>query len=36
MVMWLSAALAAIALSVSATVRSETDHVSTSADGLRA
>lgn len=36
MVMWLSAALAAIALSVSVTVRAETDHVSTSADGLRA
>jgi general secretion pathway protein K len=36
MVMWLSAALAAIALSVSATVRAETEHISTSADGLRA
>ena len=36
MVLWLSAALAAIALSVSATVRAETDRVSTSADGLRA
>src|SRR5579871_4906932 len=36
MTMWLSAALAAIALSVSATVRAETEHVSTSADGLRA
>ena len=36
MVMWLSAALAAIGLAVSSTVRSETDHVSTSADGLRA
>src|SRR5579871_6869465 len=36
MTMWLSAALAAIALSVSATVRAETEHVSTAADGLRA
>jgi general secretion pathway protein K len=36
MVLWLSAALAAIALSVSVTVRAETEHVSTSADGLRA
>jgi general secretion pathway protein K len=36
MVLWLSAALAAIALSVSATVRAETEHVSTAADGLRA
>jgi len=35
-VLWLSAALAAIAFSVSSTVRSETDRVSTSADGLRA
>lgn len=35
-VLWLSAGLAAIALSVSTTVRSETDRVSTSADGLRA
>jgi general secretion pathway protein K len=36
MVMWLSAALAAIALSISVTVRAETEHVSTAADGLRA
>ncbi len=36
MVLWLSAALAAIAFSVSTTVRAETDRVSTSADGLRA
>lgn len=35
-VLWISAALAAIAFSVSATVRSETGRVSTSADGLRA
>ena len=35
-VLWLSAALAAIALSVAATVRAETGRVSTSADGLRA
>jgi general secretion pathway protein K len=35
-VLWLSAALAAIAFSVSTTVRSETDRVSTAADGLRA
>ncbi len=35
-VLWLSAALAAIAFSVSSTVRAETDRVSTSADGLRA
>jgi general secretion pathway protein K len=35
-VLWLSAALAAIALSVSTTVRAETDHTSTVADGLRA
>ena len=35
-VLWLSAALAAIALSVSTTVRTETDHTSTVADGLRA
>jgi general secretion pathway protein K len=35
-VLWLSAGLAAIALSVSATVRSETDRVSTSGEGLRA
>jgi general secretion pathway protein K len=35
-VLWLSAALAAIAFSVSSTVRAETERVSTSADGLRA
>ena len=35
-VLWLSAALAAIAFSVSTTVRAETDRVSTAADGLRA
>jgi general secretion pathway protein K len=35
-VLWMAAALAAIAFSVSSTVRSETDRVSTSADGLRA
>ena len=35
-VLWLSAALAAIALSVSTTVRAETEHTSTVADGLRA
>src|SRR5438105_1428698 len=35
-VLWTSAALAAIALSVASTVRSETDRVSTAADGLRA
>lgn len=35
-VLWLSAGLAAIALSVSANVRSETDRVSTAGDGLRA
>ena len=35
-VLWMSAALAAIAFSISSTVRSETDRVSTSADGLRA
>jgi general secretion pathway protein K len=35
-VLWASAALAAIALSVASTVRSETDRVSTAADGLRA
>ncbi len=34
-VLWLSAALAAIAFSVSTSVRSETDRVSTAADGLR-
>jgi len=35
-VLWLSAALAAIAFSVATTVRAETDRVSTAADGLRA
>jgi general secretion pathway protein K len=35
-VLWLSAALAAIAFSVSTTVRSETDRASTAMDGLRA
>ncbi|SRR5579883_432168 len=35
-VLWMSAALAAIALALSTTVRSETDRVGTSADGLRA
>ena len=35
-VLWLSAALAAIAFSVSTTVRSETDRVASSASGLRA
>jgi general secretion pathway protein K len=35
-VLWLSAALATIAFAISATVRSETGRVSTSADGLRA
>jgi general secretion pathway protein K len=35
-VLWLSAALAAIAFSVSSTVRAETERVSTAADGLRA
>jgi general secretion pathway protein K len=35
-VLWMSAALAAIAFSISSTVRSETDRVSTAADGLRA
>ena len=34
-VLWMSAALAAIAFSVSATVRSETDRVSTSSDSMR-
>lgn len=34
-VLWLSAALAAIAFSVSSSVRAETDRVSTAADGLR-
>lgn len=35
-VLWISAALSAIAWSVSTTVRSETERVSTAADGLRA
>ena len=35
-VMWMSAALAAIAFSVSASIRAEIDRVSTNADGLRA
>src|SRR3984893_10734184 len=35
-VLWLSAGLAAIAVSVSSNVRSETDRVSTSGEGLRA
>lgn len=35
-VMWMSAALAAIGFAVSARVLSETDHVSATADGLRA
>jgi general secretion pathway protein K len=35
-VLWLSAALAAIALSVSTTVRAEIEHTSTVSDGLRA
>ena len=35
-VLWLSAALAAIGVAVATTVRSETDRVSTSSDGLRA
>jgi general secretion pathway protein K len=35
-VLWLSAALAAIAFSVSSTVRTETERVSTTSDGLRA
>lgn len=35
-VLWLSAALAAIAFSVATSVRAETDRVSTAADGLRA
>src|SRR5262249_55970206 len=34
-VLWLSAGLAAIAFSLSTTVRAETDRVSTTADGLR-
>lgn len=36
MVLWLSAGLAAIGLSVSASVRAEADHAATAADGLRA
>src|SRR5579863_3493752 len=36
MVLWLSAGLAAIAFSVSSSVRTETERVSTSAEGLRA
>ncbi len=35
-VLWMSAALAAIALTVTTSVLTETDHVATSADGLRA
>ena len=35
-VLWLSAGLAAVALSISSNVRSETDRVSSSAEGLRA
>jgi general secretion pathway protein K len=35
-VLWISAALAAIALSVSTSIRSETDRTGTAADGLRA
>src|ERR1700722_12858223 len=35
-VLWLAAALAAIAFSVATSVRSETDRVASSADGLRA
>lgn len=35
-VLWMAAALAAIGLSVSTTVRTETDRVSTASDGLRA
>jgi general secretion pathway protein K len=35
-VLWLSAALAAIALSVSTTVRNATDHAATASEGLRA
>lgn len=36
LVMWMSAALVAIALSVSATIRTETEHTSTMGDGVRA
>ena len=35
-VLWVSAALAAIALSVSTSIRAETDRAGTAADGLRA
>src|SRR5277367_6290696 len=35
MVMWMSAALAAIAFSLATSVRGETDHTSTSVDDLR-
>src|SRR5262245_17536986 len=35
-VLWLSAALAAIAFSLSSTVRSETDRATTNSEGLRA
>ena len=35
-VLWVSAALAAIAFSVSTSIRAETDRASTAADGLRA
>ena len=35
-VLWFAAALGAIALSVSTTVRGEADHASTVSDGLRA
>src|ERR1051326_5410602 len=35
-VLWMSAALAAIALSLSTTIRAAADHAGTSADGLRA
>src|SRR5229473_2107268 len=35
-VLWMSAALAAIALSLSSTVRSETDRATTNSEGLRA
>jgi len=33
-VLWMSAALAAIGFSVATTIRSETDHASTAADGV--
>src|SRR5205823_5042776 len=35
-VLWMSAALAAIGFSVATTIRTETGHASTAADGLRA